>query len=201
MALLRPGRCCSRPQDGCLQHRTEVQRRPKGQDAGGTPALPGPPGRGGSFESETGVVSGKSGPRPPRRGGSFESETGFVSDKRDSGGACLAFHRRALRSRRMHLIRRLRGCGRRGTPRPRAHATADKSTPPWLLNATSPGVRVSREAAAAFSHWRKPLDWSVPPKLHLAAVTEQAPERFYFALGTEYTLLPAGPERALNDWN
>ena len=26
---------------GCLQHRTEAQRRPKGQDAGGTPALPG----------------------------------------------------------------------------------------------------------------------------------------------------------------
>ena len=41
MALLRPGRCCSRPQGGCLQHRTEAQRRPKGQDAGGTPALPG----------------------------------------------------------------------------------------------------------------------------------------------------------------
>ena len=170
MALLRPGRCGFRPQGGCLQHRTEAQRRPKGQDAGGTPALPGPPGR----------------------GGSFESETGFVSDKRDSGGACLAFQGRALRSRRMHLIRRLRGCGRRGTPRPRAHATADKSTSPWLLNATSPGVRVSREAAAAFSHWRKPLDWSVPPKLHLAAVTEQAPEGFYFPQGTEYTLLPLG---------
>ena len=54
MALLRPGRCCSRRQDGCLQHRTGAQRRPKGragrtpalpgdkeQDAGGTPALPG----------------------------------------------------------------------------------------------------------------------------------------------------------------
>ena len=40
-ALLRPGRCCSRRQGGCLQHRTEAQRRPKGQDAGGTPALPG----------------------------------------------------------------------------------------------------------------------------------------------------------------
>ncbi len=40
-ALLRPGRCCSRRQSGCLQHRTEAQRRPKGQDAGGTPALPG----------------------------------------------------------------------------------------------------------------------------------------------------------------
>ena len=41
MALLRPGRCCSRPQGGCLQHRAEAQRRPKGQHAGGTPALPG----------------------------------------------------------------------------------------------------------------------------------------------------------------
>ena len=41
MALLRPGRCCSRRQGGCLQHRAEAQRRPKGQDAGGTPALPG----------------------------------------------------------------------------------------------------------------------------------------------------------------
>ena len=49
MALRRPGRCCSRRQGGCLQHRTEAQRRPKGQDAGGTPALPGqslPPLRG-----------------------------------------------------------------------------------------------------------------------------------------------------------
>ncbi len=41
MALLRSGRCCSRRQGGCLQHRTEAQPRPKGQDAGGTPALPG----------------------------------------------------------------------------------------------------------------------------------------------------------------
>ena len=41
MALLRPGRCGSRPQGGCLQHRTDAQRRPKGEDAGGKPALPG----------------------------------------------------------------------------------------------------------------------------------------------------------------
>ena len=41
LPLLRPGRCGSRPQGGCLQHRTEAQPRPKGQDAGGTPALPG----------------------------------------------------------------------------------------------------------------------------------------------------------------
>ena len=41
MALLRLGRCCCRRQGGCLQHRTEAQRWPKGQHAGGTPALPG----------------------------------------------------------------------------------------------------------------------------------------------------------------
>ena len=63
MALLRPGRWGSRPQGGCLQHRTEAQRRPKGQDAGGTPALPGDPGRGGSFESETTDYCGLSGAR------------------------------------------------------------------------------------------------------------------------------------------
>ena len=45
MALLRPGRCCSRPQGGCLQHRTEAQRQPKEQHAGGTPALPGDKGQ------------------------------------------------------------------------------------------------------------------------------------------------------------
>ena len=41
MAHLRPGRCGSRRQSGCLLHRTEAQPRPMGQDAGGTPALPG----------------------------------------------------------------------------------------------------------------------------------------------------------------
>ena len=41
MALLRPGRCGFRTQGGCLKHRIEAQRQPKGQDAGGTPALPG----------------------------------------------------------------------------------------------------------------------------------------------------------------
>ena len=34
LALLRPGRCCSRRQDGCLQHRTEAQRPPKGTECG-----------------------------------------------------------------------------------------------------------------------------------------------------------------------
>ncbi len=42
MALLRPpGQGGSRRQGGCLQHCTEAQRQPKGQHAGGTPALPG----------------------------------------------------------------------------------------------------------------------------------------------------------------
>ena len=36
-----PGQGCSRRKGGCLQHRTEAQRQPKGQHAGGTPALPG----------------------------------------------------------------------------------------------------------------------------------------------------------------
>ena len=60
MALLRPGRCCSRPQGGCLQHRTEAQRRPKGQHAGGTPALPGdavPAVPCGSFEEKRPIVN------------------------------------------------------------------------------------------------------------------------------------------------
>ena len=60
MALLRPGRCCSRPQGGGLQHRTEAQRRPKGQHAGGTPALPGdtvPAVPCGSFEEKRPIVN------------------------------------------------------------------------------------------------------------------------------------------------
>ena len=36
-----PGQGRSRRQGGCLRHRTEAQRRPMGQHAGGTPALPG----------------------------------------------------------------------------------------------------------------------------------------------------------------
>ena len=97
MAFLRLGRCCSRRQGGCLQHRTEAQRQPKGQDAGGTPALPGdavpvvqwrvPGGRLLRMPTctlwETPVCP-RAGPRPPRRGGSFESETGFVSDKQST---------------------------------------------------------------------------------------------------------------------
>ncbi len=94
MALLRPGRCCSRRQGGCLQHRTEAQRRPKGQDAGGTPALPGsavpavPWGVSGGrlLRMPTCTLLGNSrmpASRAPAPGpsGSSESETGFVSGK------------------------------------------------------------------------------------------------------------------------
>ena len=41
LPLLRPGPCGSRRQGGRLQHRRETERQPKGQHAGGTPALPG----------------------------------------------------------------------------------------------------------------------------------------------------------------
>ena len=39
--LCLPGPCGSRRQGGRLQHRRETERQPKGQHAGGTPALPG----------------------------------------------------------------------------------------------------------------------------------------------------------------
>ena len=48
---LRPGPCGSRRQGGRLQHRRETERQPKGQHAGGTPALPG-----GSPDGEVGVI-------------------------------------------------------------------------------------------------------------------------------------------------
>ena len=47
LPLLRPGPCGSRRQGGRLQHRRETERQPKGQHAGGTPALPG-----GAFQGE-----------------------------------------------------------------------------------------------------------------------------------------------------
>ena len=43
MALLRPGPCGSRRQGDRLPHRRETERQAKGEDAGGTPALPGGP--------------------------------------------------------------------------------------------------------------------------------------------------------------
>ena len=41
LPLLRPGPCDSRWQCGRVPHRRETERQPKGQHAGGTPALPG----------------------------------------------------------------------------------------------------------------------------------------------------------------
>ena len=94
LPLLRPGPCGSRRQGGRLQHRRETERQPKGQHAGGTPALPGVSSRwrgggypAGDFSESRPVPFGKlpfarePGTRPPRRGGSSESETGLVSDK------------------------------------------------------------------------------------------------------------------------
>ena len=42
-ALLGPGPCRSRRQGGGVRHRRETERQPKGEGAGGTPALPGGP--------------------------------------------------------------------------------------------------------------------------------------------------------------
>ena len=59
MALLRPGRCGYCRRSGCLQSRAEAQRPPKGQHAGGTPALPGTAGPAlpcGSFEEKRPIV-------------------------------------------------------------------------------------------------------------------------------------------------
>ena len=69
-------RCESKIYPCLTMNRFPATRRRRLFQGSPAPALPC-----GSFESETGFVSGKSGPRPPRRGGSFESETGFVSDK------------------------------------------------------------------------------------------------------------------------
>ena len=42
-ALLRPGPCGSHRHGGRVRHRRETEQQPKGEDAGGTPALPGGP--------------------------------------------------------------------------------------------------------------------------------------------------------------
>ena len=81
-------------QGGRLHHRRETKRQPKGQHAGGTPALPGVSSRwrgggypAGDFSESRPVPFGKlpfacePGARPPRLGGSYEGETGFVSGK------------------------------------------------------------------------------------------------------------------------
>ena len=112
MALLRPGRCCSRRQGGCLQHRTEAQRRPKGQDAGGTPALPG--------NAVPAVRWGVSGGVLLRKPTCALWETPVCP--RSWAESCLAVFGRAMRSGRVHLNRRVRGCGSTGITRPRAPA-------------------------------------------------------------------------------
>ena len=64
MAVLRPGRWGSCRQGGCLQHRTKAQRGPKGQDAGGTPALPGQCRPGGAVGGVRRVTSQKADVHP-----------------------------------------------------------------------------------------------------------------------------------------
>ena len=63
LPLLRPGPCGSRRQGGRLQHRRETERQPKGQHAGGTPALPGgcrPDGEVGGIRRATSLKAGLS---------------------------------------------------------------------------------------------------------------------------------------------
>ena len=97
LPLLRPGPCGSRRQGGRLQHRRETERQPKGQHAGGTPALPGGASRwcgggypaGDSSESRP-VPFGKlpfacePGARPPRRGRSIEKDYKWNIDAQDN---------------------------------------------------------------------------------------------------------------------
>ena len=93
LPLLRPGPCGSRRQGGRLQHRRETERQPKGQHAGGTPALPGgvvPMVRwgypAGDFSESRPVPFGKlpfacePGARPPRLGGSLEGKRPMVHE-------------------------------------------------------------------------------------------------------------------------
>ena len=98
LPLLRPGPCGSRRQGGRLQHRRETERQPKGQHAGGTPALPGgcrPDGEVGGIRRATSLKAGLSplgnsrlpaSRAPALPGGSYESETiGNRSSLRDLG--------------------------------------------------------------------------------------------------------------------
>ncbi len=62
LPLLRPGPCGSCRQGGRLQPRRETERQPKGQHAGGTPALPGcrPDGEVGGIRRATSLKAGLS---------------------------------------------------------------------------------------------------------------------------------------------
>ena len=97
LPLLRPGPCGSRRQGGRLQHRTETERQPKGQHAGGTPALPGVSSRwrgggypAGDFSESRPVPFGKlsfacePGARPPRLGRSIEKDYELNIDAQDN---------------------------------------------------------------------------------------------------------------------
>ncbi len=97
LPLLRPGPCGSRRQGGRLQHRRETERQPKGQHAGGTPALPGgvvPMVRwgypAGDFSESRPVPFGKlpfacePGARPPRPGRSIEKDYKWNIDAQDA---------------------------------------------------------------------------------------------------------------------
>ncbi len=97
LPLLRPGPCGSRRQGGRLQHRRETERQPKGQHAGGTPALPGgvvPMVRwgypAGDFSESRPVPFGKlpfacePGARPPRPGRSIEKDYKWNIDAQDN---------------------------------------------------------------------------------------------------------------------
>ena len=97
LPLLRPGPCGSRRQDGRLQHRRETKRQPKGQHAGGTPALPGGVVpmvrwgyRAGDFSESRPVPFGRlpfarePGARPPRLGRSIEKDYKLNIDAQDA---------------------------------------------------------------------------------------------------------------------
>ena len=97
LPLLRPGPCGSRRQGGRLQHRRETERQPKGQHAGGTPALPGVSSRwrgggypAGDFSESRPVPFGKlpfacePGARPPRLGRSIEKDYKLNIDAQDA---------------------------------------------------------------------------------------------------------------------
>ena len=87
-ALLRPGPCGSHRHGERVRHRRETERQPKGEDAGGTPALPGGSSRwwaggylAGDLSESRPAPFGKlpfaKGPGPATlpRGGSNEGET------------------------------------------------------------------------------------------------------------------------------
>ena len=109
LPLLRPGPCGSRRQGGRLQHRRETERQPKGQHAGGTPALPGVSSRwsgggypAGDFSESRPVPFGRlpfacePGARPPRLGRSIEKDYKLNIDAQDNQDGTLLHKRLTL---------------------------------------------------------------------------------------------------------